>query len=96
MSPALRLPGARLPRLLPPTLLSKFCPAPLLAAELVAKVSDIFQPRNLSVALSPDTAAPGTSCAAAAWGAAFAGPASYAAGGCGVICLPLTVARPTK
>lgn len=48
------------------------------AAELVAKVSDVFQPRNLSVALSTDTAAPGTSCAAAAWGAAFAGPLGYA------------------
>lgn len=38
----------------------------------------MFQPRNLSVALSTDTAAPGTSCAAAAWGAAFAGPHGYA------------------
>lgn len=44
----------------------------------MAKVSDVFQPRNLSVALSTDTAAPGTSCAAAAWGAAFAGPHGYA------------------
>lgn len=38
----------------------------------------MFEPRNLSVALSTDTAAPGTSCAAAAWGAAFCGPPSYA------------------
>jgi hypothetical protein len=41
-------------------------------------VSDVFQPRHLSVALSTDTAAPGTSCAASAWGAAFMGPLGYA------------------
>ncbi|KAL4419048.1 hypothetical protein ABPG77_011030 [Micractinium sp. CCAP 211/92] len=55
-----------------------YSPESINAAELVAKVSDVFQPRNLSVALSTDTAAPGTSCAAAAWGAAFAGPLGYA------------------
>jgi hypothetical protein len=58
---------------------SPACPAPLpSAAELVARVSDVFQPRHLSVALSTDTAAPGTSCAASAWGAAFMGPLGYA------------------
>lgn len=44
----------------------------------MSRVSAVFAPRNLSVALSTDTAAPGTSCAAAAWGAAFCGPLGYA------------------
>ncbi|PSC69452.1 ornithine decarboxylase [Micractinium conductrix] len=55
-----------------------YSPEDVNAAELVSKVSDVFRPRNLSVALSTDTAAPGTSCAAAAWGAAFMGPLGYA------------------